>query len=169
MKRLSTTLAMLLLTGIGPALAQDLPPAPALDSRAEAIDALYGQADQLIAQIKWMGAGPDRAAAVEELRGVLAQIDAAYTVEEKADHARRNIEALRGEIERQRARLKQAGIAMAQAKSAEPPDPTAVQTTGSDYTLQDAILRALEEKEKKEARQQSMGTAEALRLMQEVE
>jgi hypothetical protein len=43
------------------------------------------------------------------------------------------------------------------------------QATGSDYTLQEAILKALEEQERKEARLQSLGTSEALRLMQEVE
>lgn len=173
MKRILATIALTLLSGLAPALAQDVPPdpaaAPAAASRAEAIDALYDQADLLIRRINRTNPGPERSAAVEELRGALAQIDANYTAEEKADHARRTLAALRAEIERQRGRLKQAGIAMAQANDAVPPDLAAVQATGSDYTIQDAILRALEEKERKEARLQSMGTSEALRLMQEVE
>ena len=173
MQHIPAALLLTLLIGISSALAQDLPPDPAAPpaaaSRAEAIDALYDQADLLIRQINRTNPGPERTAAVEELRGALAQIDANYTTEEKADHARRTLAALRAEIERQRGRLKQAGIAMAQANDAVPPDLAAVQATGSDYTIQDAILRALEEKERKEARLQSMGTSEALRLMQEVE
>lgn len=175
MKRIPATIAWLLLIGIAPARAQREPAAPAApaaslaDSRAAAIDALYDQAEARIRQINRTISGPERDAGVEELRGVLAQIDAAYTAEEKADHARRTLAALRAEIERQRQRLKQAGIAMAQANNTEPPDLAAIQATGSDYTLQEAILKALEEKERKEARLQSLGTSEALRLMQEVE
>ena len=63
----------------------------------------------------------------------------------------------------------EAGRAMALATGAEQPDPAAVQLTGNDYTIQEAILKALEEKVRKEERRQTLGTAEALRLMQEVE
>ena len=51
----------------------------------------------------------------------------------------------------------------------QPPDLANIQATGSDYTLQKAILKALEEKVRLEERRQSLGTSEALRLMQEVE
>ena len=173
MNRILATIVTALLAGIFPALAQDPPPEPAAPpaaaSRAEKIDARFGQADLLIRQINRMDSGPERSAATEELRRLLADVDATYTEEEKTASARRKLEALRAEVERQRLRLKQAGIAMAQANDAEPPDLAAIQATGSDYTLQEAILRALEEKERKEARRQSLGTAEALRLMQEVE
>lgn len=160
-------------TGTVPALAQTAPPEPAAPppaaSRADEIDARFDQAHLLIRQINRLVPGPEKSAAIEELRGQLAQIDAAFTDAEKADHARRKLAALRDAVERQRQRLKQSGIAMAQAKSAEPPDLAARQATGSDYTLQEAILKALEEQERKEARLQSLGTSEALRLMQEVE
>jgi hypothetical protein len=44
--------------------------------------------------------------------------------------------------------LKQSGIAMAQANNAEPPD-WRPSRPRHDYTLQEAILKALEEKERK--------------------
>lgn len=172
-QRIFATIACALLAGTAPIFAQSAPlesdSPPAATTRADEIDARFGQADLLIRQISRMNPGPERSAAVENLRGLLAGIDAAYTAEEKADSARRKLEALRAEVERQRQRLKQSGIAMAQANNAEPPDLAAIQATGSDYTLQEAILKALEEKERKEARLQSLGTSEALRLMQEVE
>ncbi|MGD9611893.1 MAG: hypothetical protein AB7V22_03235 [Kiritimatiellia bacterium] len=156
-----------------PALAQNPPPEPAAPpaatSRADEIDARYDQADRLIRQIKTMRAGPERSAAIEELRRALTQIDDAYTDEEKADHARRTIDALRAAVSRQRQRLTETGMAMAQAKNAQPPDPAAVQVAGSDYTIQEAILKALEVKLRQTERSQAMGTSEALRLMQEVE
>lgn len=174
MHRTATLIAWAALFGVCPALAQDPPPAPSLlppaeDSRAATIDSRYDQAERLIRQIDRLNDGPEKSVAVEELRNVLAQMNATYSDEEKADHARRTIDALRAEIERQRSRLKQSGIAMAQAKNADPPDLTAIHTAGSEYTLQEAVLKALEEKAKHEARRQSMGTSEAMRLMQEVE
>ncbi|MGD9782914.1 MAG: hypothetical protein AB7V14_12325 [Kiritimatiellia bacterium] len=169
MQRLAPLIVLATLLGGSLARAQDPLPAPAEDSRAAAIDALYAQADALIRQIDRTAAGPDRSLAVEQLRRVLTQIDDAYSVEEKADHARRKIAALRAAVERQRLRLTEAGRAMALAKNAEPPDPADVQAKGSDYTLQEAILKALEVKVRQEERAQSLGTAEALRLMQEVE
>ncbi|HRT06384.1 MAG TPA: hypothetical protein P5204_11865 [Kiritimatiellia bacterium] len=172
-QRIPATIVWMLLSGMAPAFAQSAPPEsaapPAAATRADEIDARFGQADLLIRQINRMIPGPERSAAVEDLRGLLADIDATYTAEEKTASARRKLEALRVEVERQRQRLKQSGIAMAQANNAEPPDLAAIQATGSDYTLQEAILKALEEKERKEARRQTLGTSEALRLMQEVE
>ena len=106
---------------------------------------------------------------MEELRRALTQIDAVYTVAEQDDHARRALTALRAAVERQRLRLTESGRAMAQANNAQPPDLANIQATGSDYTLQEAILKALEEKVRLEERRQSLGTSEALRLMQEVE
>ena len=156
-----------------PAFAQDPAPEPTSPptaaSRADEIDARYAQAYLLIQQIKKTNTEPERSAAVEELRRALTQIDAVYTVEEKAAAAHRTLAALRAAVERQRIRLTEAGRAMAQAKNAEPPDPAAIQVAGSDYTLQEVILKALEEKVRQEERRQSLGTSEALRLMQEVE
>ena len=171
MQRLAPLIVFATLLGGALARAQDpLPaPAPAEDARAAAIDALYAQADALIRQIDRTSAEPDRSAAVAELRRVLAQIDADYAAEEKAASAHRKIAALNAAVEQQRQRLVASGRAMAQAKNADPPNPADVQAKGSDYTLQEAILKALEEKTKQEARRQSLGTSEALRLMQEVE
>ena len=172
-QRIPATILLALLSGTVPALAQDAPPdsaaPPAAATRADELDARFGQADLLIRQINRMEPGPEKSAATEELRDLLADVDAAYTGAEKAASAQRKLDSLRDAVERQRQRLKQAGIAMAQAKHAEPADLAAIQATGSDYTLQEAILKALEEKERKEARLQSLGTSEALRLMQEVE
>lgn len=168
MKRLATQIACAVLLGLAPAGAQDAPPAPAEESRAAALDALYAQADGLIRHIK-SAAEPNRSSAVEDLRRVLTQIDADYAEAEKAASATRKLDGLRAAVARQRRRLTEAGRAMAQAKNATPPDPAEVQATGSDYTLQEAILMALEEKVKHEARRQSLGTSEALRLLQEVE
>lgn len=155
------------------AIAQEPSPepaaAPTATSRAEEIDARYEQADQLIRRIQAMRAGPEQSAAIEELRRVLTQIDATYTDEEKADHSRRTLEALRNAVSRQRQRLTESGMAMAQAKNAQPPDPAAVQATGSDYTIQEAILKALEVKLRQTERNHALGTSEALRLMYEVE
>ena len=161
------------LLAASPSFAQDPAPEPAPPpaeaSRADEIDSRYAQAQLLIQQIKKLRAEPERSAAVEELRRSLAQIDAAFTVAEKDDHARRALAALRDAVERQRLRLTESGRAMAQANNAQPPDLAKIQATGSDYTLQEAILKALEEKVRLEERRQSMGTSEALRLMQEVE
>ena len=161
-----------LLSG-SPAFAQEPPldpaAAPAATSRTEEIDALYDQADQMIRRIQAMRAGPEQSAAIEELRRLLTQIDDAYTDEEKADHARRTVEALRAAVSRQRQKLTESGMAMAQAKNAQPPDPAAVQVAGSDYTIQEAIMKALEVKVRQEERRQALGTAEALRLMYDVE
>ncbi|NCD21687.1 MAG: hypothetical protein EOL90_01935 [Spartobacteria bacterium] len=168
MKRLAILIASAVLLGLAPAGAQDAPPAPAEESRSAALDALYAQADGLIRQIQ-SATEPARSLAVEDLRRVLTQIDADYDAAEKAASARRQIEGLRAAVARQRLRLTEAGRAMALAKNANPPDPAAVHARGSDYTLQEAILLALEEKVKHEARRQSLGTSEALRWMQEVE
>ena len=171
--RMTAKIVFAALLAGSPALAQDPAPAPAsppsATSRAEGIDALYDQADQLIRQIKTMRAGPEKSVAMEELRRVLAQIDATYTDEEKADHSRRTIDALRNAVGRQRQRLTESGMAMARAKNAQPPDPAAVQVAGSDYTIQEAILKALEVKLRQTERSHALGTSEALRLMQEVE
>ena len=123
----------------------------------------------MIRRIQAMRAGPEQSAAIEELRRLLTQIDDAYTDEEKADHARRTVEALRAAVSRQRQKLTESGMAMAQAKNAQPPDPAAVQVAGSDYTIQEAIMKALEVKVRQEERRQALGTAEALRLMYDVE
>ena len=161
------------LLAASPSLAQDPAPEPAPPpaepSRADEIDARYAQAHLRIQQIKKLRAEPERSAAVEELRRALTQIDAVYTVEEKVAAAHRTLAALRAAVERQRLRLTESGRAMAQANNAQPPDLANIQATGSDYTLQEAILKALEEKVRLEERRQSLGTSEALRLMQEVE
>lgn len=168
MHRLAPLLVFAALLAAAPARAQDPAPAPAA-SRADEIDARYAQAERLIQQILATRTEPARSAAVEDLRRALTQIDDAYSAEEKAEHARRTLAALRAAVERQRLRLTEAGRAMALATGAEPPDPAAVQLTGNDYTIQEAILKALEEKVRKEERRQTLGTSEALRLMQEVE
>ena len=171
--RMTAKIVWLALLAGSAVLAQEPAPEPAAEppaaSRAEEIDARYDQADQLIRRIQAMRAGPEQSGAVEELRRVLTQIDATYTDEEKADHSRRTLEALRNAVGRQRQRLTESGMAMAQAKNAQPPDPAAVQATGSDYTIQEAILKALEVKLRQTERNHALGTSEALRLMYEVE
>ncbi len=171
--RMTAKIVLFALLAGSAAIAQEPAPepaaAPAAASRAEEIDARYDQADQLIRRIKAMRAGPEQSGAVEELRRVLTQIDATYTDEEKADHSRRTLEALRSAVGRQRQRLTESGMAMAQAKNAQPPDPAAVHATGSDYTIQEAILKALEVKLRQTERNHALGTSEALRLMYEVE
>ena len=173
MQRLAPLIVFTALLAVPPAFAQDPAPdpasPPAAASRAEDIDARVAQAQLLIQQILKMNSEPERSVAVEELRRALTQIDDVYSVEEKSAAALRTLAALRAAADRQRLRLTEAGRAMAQAKNAEPPDPAAIQVAGSDYTLQEAILKALEEKVRQEERRQSLGTSEALRLMQEVE
>ena len=173
MHRLAPLLVLAALLAAAPARAQDPAPAPAAPpaaaARADEIHARYAQAERLIQQIQATRTEPARSAAVEELRRALTHIDDAYTVAEKANHAQRTLAAVRAAVDRQRLRLTEAGHAMALATGAEPPDPAAVQLTGNDYTIQEAILKALEEKARKEERRQTLGTAEALRLMQEVE
>ena len=112
-QRILAMIAWMFFTGTVPALAQTAPPPAA--SRADEIDARFDQAHLLIRQINRLVPGPEKSAAIEELRGQLAQIDAAFTDAEKADHARRKLAALRDAVERQRQRLKQSGSAMAQA------------------------------------------------------